>query len=145
MASRVGTYDPKFVKVTVNGVSVTGFSDATFIAISQISEGTSSKTGADGEIARAKSSDMRHSVTITLLQTSDTNDVFSTLLLLDQRTPGGKTFPITVSDLAGRTVFMAAQAWITKFPDAEYGQEVGDRAWVLHTGEPSIYNIGGNL
>lgn len=141
MATR--TYNPDRVAVIVGPAEIKGFVDGTFVAISEIGDGVTSQSGADGEVARAISSDRRHSITITLQQTSESNDILSGLYAADRKTCGGAMVPIMVKDLCGRTLFSAAEAWVTKTPDAAFGTEISERAWVLHTGAPVVYLIGG--
>lgn len=138
-----GTYDPSRVTVTVGAAVLSGFAEDTFISIEEIGDGVTSVSGADGEVARAMSSDRRCRVTITLQQTSAGNDILSALLQADRISGGDGIFPITVADLRGRTVFNASEAWVTKLPNAEFGVTVGSREWVIETGKGN-YFVGGN-
>lgn len=142
--SIVNTYDPKAVTVVVGGIPLSGFADDTFVEIEALADDVTSKSGADGEVGRALNSDSRHSVTITLMQTSKGNLTLTTLRALDRGTSGGAVFPVQVTDLSGLSLFMAAEAWIAKAPTQTYGIEVGDREWTIHTGAPSTNVIGGN-
>ena len=94
-----GTYDPSRVTVTVGAAVLSGFAEDTFISIEEIGDGVTSVSGADGEVARAMSSDRRCRVTITLQQTSTGNDILSALLQADRISGGDGIFPITVADL----------------------------------------------
>ena len=141
--SDLHTYNPDRIVVVFGGADIHGFSDGTFVEIQQLSDGISSKSGADGEIARAISQDNRHQVTITLLQTSGSNDVLSGYYEADRLTCGGTLLPILIQDLCGRTLFSAAEAWVVKKPNTVYSNEVSDRQWVIQTGKP-LYFIGGN-
>lgn len=144
MSNQPRTYDPAAVIATVGGLTMQGFGEDTKIEIEEMGDGFTSMTGTDGEVSRAKGTDRRHQVTITLAQTSPSNDALSNLYDLDRRANGGATFPVTISDLSGRTVFAASWAWINKKPTVTFGREVGERAWVLTTGEPSVWTVGGN-
>lgn len=139
----VRTYDPARVIVTVAAATLSGFAEDTFIGIEEIGDGVTSTSGADGEVARAMSSDRRCRVTITLQQTSAGNDVLSALLAADRLSGGGGIFPIAVTDLRGRTVFNSSEAWVVKNPNAEFGAEVGEREWTIETGS-GTYFVGGN-
>jgi Protein of unknown function (DUF3277) len=141
----VRTYNPERVVVNVNGHNVTGFADGTFVAIAQVSDGITTQVGSDGEIARAINTDRRCNVTITLQQTSQSNDFLSNLHEVDMLTCGSKAGPIMVQDLCGTTLFAAASSWITKMPDTEFGKEISTRAWALQTGAPSTFRVGSNV
>lgn len=142
--STVRTYSPQQVVVLVSGVPMSGFADGTFVEIAPSSDLSSMQVGADGEVARSISSNKTCTVTITLQQTSPSNDVLSGMIEIDSLT-GGVLFPISVLDLRGRTVFLASQCWINKRPTLTFGQEVSDRSWELTTGSPSVWFSGGSL
>lgn len=137
------TYNPKLITFIFGGVEIHGFADDTFVEIEQLGDGITARSGADGEIGRAVSNNNLHQVTLTLMQTSGSNDVLSTAYQLDRRTCGGAMVPLMVKDLCGRTFFAASEAWVTKMPNSPFGTTVGNRQWVIQTGEPT-YFIGGN-
>jgi len=140
----VRTYNAAKIMVIFNGVPLTGYADGTFVGIEMQNDGITTQVGADGEIARAVNSDRRCTVTVTLQQTSISNDFLSTMFSTDILTCGGLMGPILVQDLCGETLFAASSAWIVKPATAEFGKEITTRAWAIHTGNPTIYNIGGN-
>lgn len=140
----VSTYNPSRVTCIVSGFPMTGYADGTFINVTMPNDGITSVVGADGEIARAVNSDRRCQVTITLQQTSQANTFLSGLFSSDVLTCGGVIGPILIQDLCGETLFMSSQCWVTKMPDMEFSKEITNRAWVLETGAPSVYLIGGN-
>lgn len=145
MAGEVRTYNPARVLVLVGGVPLQGFSDGTFVEIAPMSDRVTSKSGADGEVARSIGTDKRHTITITLQQTSPSNDALSAMLLADELSGGGLPVPVMVQDLSGRTVFSADRSWISKAPSLTYASEIEDRTWTMETGKPSVYTVGGNL
>jgi hypothetical protein len=142
MSTEVKTYASDQVVMIIGGVPLTGFADGTFVEIEQLGDGTSSQSGGDGEIARAFSPDKRYQVTITLQQTSSSNDILGGLLQADEITRKG-IFPVLIEDLSGRTVFAASQAWVNKNPNAPLSKSLENRAWVLTTGAP-LYTLAGN-
>ncbi len=142
--STVRTYSPAQVIVLVSGVPMTGLADGSFVEINPSNDLSTMQVGADGEVARSISSNKTCEVVITLQQTSPSNDVLSGMIEIDSLT-GGVLFPISVLDLRGRTVFLASQCWISKRPSITFGQEVGDRAWTLMTGAPSVWFAGGSI
>lgn len=143
MANDVRTYSPDKVVVLVGGVPMQGYAEDTFFEIAPMSDLVTSQAGADGEIARSLNTDRRGEATITLQQTSPSNDVLSGLATLDGLTAGG-VFPVMVQDLMGRTLAVSSQAWISRLPNVTFGREVADREWKI-TGVFSVYTIGGSL
>lgn len=139
----VRTYSPDQVKVAFGPAIVSGFADGTFIKIEQMTDGVQSESGADGEVARAMSTDRRHRVTVTLQQTSPVNEAFSAIYLQDRITYTG-TVPMVISDLSGKTLFEAGSAWIIKMPDAEFSKGFSNREWVIETASANFV-IGGGI
>ena len=143
MAGTVRTYSPDKVKIIVGVLALTGFADGTFVSVEQMTDGVTSQAGADGEVARAMSADKRMRVTITLQQTSASNDFLSAAYLADQASGGDIPLPIAITDLRGCSLFFASSAWVVKMPTAEFGKEIGTREWVLETAAAD-FNVGGN-
>jgi len=139
----VKSYDPKEVVVTIGGVPMQGFADGTFVTINRISDAFTSVAGADGEIARAKSNDKRGELTLTLMQTSLSNDVLSGIAVIDENTNGG-VVPVIVKDLSGTTTYFSGTGWIRKVPDSEFGKEISNREWVLELADMDVF-VGGVL
>ena len=140
----VKTYDPREVIVTFGGIPLTGFADGTFITVSRASERFTKAVGADGEVARSRNNDNTHEVTLTLIQTSPSNNYLSIIARVDKiMNMGVKALSIT--DLSGSTLFFWNEAWINNDPDVEFNKEIGDRAWVFNTGQVKEDFIGGSL
>lgn len=144
MAKEVNTYNPDAVVITIGGFPIGGYADGTFVEVGSVSDAVSSVSGADGEVARAVGTDLRHSITLTLLQTSKSNDILSTLLMLDRKSTGGAMVPVSIQDLSGRTMFAASQCWIKKAANITLSKGIEPRQWMLETGEPAVYTVGGN-
>jgi hypothetical protein len=142
--AQVRTYDPKKVIITIGSHTVTGYGEDTFIGIEPEGDGTTAVAGADGEVARALNHNPLHTVTITVLQTSPTNDYLSRLLERDRASGGGGVVPFQIRDLRGSTLIAGSQAWVTNTPSVEFGNSVGEREWTLMVVVNAI-NVGGNL
>ncbi|WP_454691129.1 phage structural protein [Achromobacter aloeverae] len=143
MASTPKTYDPGQVKLVVAAHSVSGYATDTFVNVEPIADGTQSVAGADGEVARSISRDERLRFTVTLLQTSASNDVLTALYQADKLSGGNGMFPIILTDLRGRTLHAVDSAWVTKLPPTGFGGTVGNREWVIETGSGDSF-VGGN-
>lgn len=138
----VKTYSADQVTVLIGAHIASGFADGAFVQIEENGDGVTSVAGADGEVARSMSTDPRKKITITLLQTSDTNDVLSTLYTSDKISKN-RTFPITVKDLRGSTMFASSTAWVTKFANVSFGKEIESREWTIETAD-GLFFVGGN-
>lgn len=136
----VKTYNSRLVTVALGTHSVSGFADDSFINIEAVGDGVSSKSGCDGEVARAIDPNEQYTVKITLLQTSVTNAFLQAMHNTD-KTNGDGMFPILIKDLKGNFVFSADSAWVTKPAGRTYGKETNNREWELTTG-PATLNEG---
>lgn len=134
------TYSPDRIKVIVGAASLTGYADGTFVNIEPLGDGTTSVAGADGEVARAMSLDRRHTITLTLLQTSSSNDVLAAMRLVDEVSGGGGAFPISITDLRGTTLF-AGTAWIPNNAASAFSKTIESREWTIEA--VGAYKVGG--
>ena len=139
------TYDADQVVLVVAGVPInSGFSDGEFLRIVNESDSFTDKAGVDGEVTRSKTNDFRGTITVILGQTSDHNQLFSTLINLDRTLPnGGGMFPVSVKDLQSQgTVAAGVEAWFVRDPDAAYGRESSDREWTIRVGKLGRFDAG---
>ena len=81
-------------------------------------------------------------MTITLAQTSPSNDVLDALALLDENTSTG-IVPALVKDNSGRSIHFSALAWIRRVPTSEFGKEISNREWVIDLADYESFS-GGN-
>lgn len=138
----VKTYDPKQVAVIVGGKIMAGFADGSFVKVERNEQAFNLKVGVDGEGTRAKSNNLSGKVTITLMQSSDSNDDLSGFAAADELSNTGAV-PMLIKDASGRSLFSAVTAWVQKYSDAEFAKEAMTRAWVLETDELLVFE-GGN-
>lgn len=136
------TYDPKNVALIVGGNIINGFSDATFIVAERNEQAFNLKVGVDGEGTRAKTNNKSGKVTITLMQSSASNDVLSALAAADELSNAGAV-PLLLKDNSGRTLISSLTSWVQKYPNSEFAKETSTRVWVMETDELNIF-VGGN-
>lgn len=136
-------YSPDQITIAIGAIRVDGFADGTFVALEQETPTFSKVTGADGKTTRVKSLNRSGQVTITLMQTSLSNDFLSALHIVDRDTPGGATVPMFIRDRGGRSLFTAAQCWISTPPKPEYSRDNSTREWVIEFAKVER-NDGGN-
>lgn len=136
------SYNFKQVSVSYGGRLLTGFAEGDAVTVEPDNDAWSLSTGADGESTRSKSNNRSATVTIRLMQGSDSNDVLSGFALADDASGAG-ALPLFVKDNSGRSLHASEKAWIQKLPTSTYGAESGEREWVIRCGE-MVHNIGGN-
>jgi len=137
-----GTYDPKKILLTFGGIPVSGYADGTGIEIERSNPTWSMSTGMDDETAFTKRNDTSGKVTVTLQQTSLTNNVLSGFMLLDETVNGG-LFPILAKDVLGLTE-SSGSGRIEMPPAQGFANEISTREWSILCFGLSIF-IGGNL
>lgn len=138
----VRTYDPKSVIVSIGGIPVSGYADGTFLEITADDQQFSKVVGADGYTTRVKSNNYGGVLTLTLSQSSPSNDILSALLNLDRVSNAG-VVPILIKDLSGTSLIFSAAGWIQQFPDLSFGNEINDRAWTFDLSDIDLF-VGGN-
>jgi hypothetical protein len=138
----LGTVDPQQVNVSIGGNIITGFADGTFLNVERDEDTWNKVVGADGSVARSKSANKAATLTLTLLQTSPSNDILSALAALDEET-GDAEIPIIIKDNSGTTLVSAPESWIQKPPAIVYGKEVQNREWVFALSKTTFF-AGGN-
>lgn len=138
----VRTFDPKSVIITIGGVPMSGYADGTFLEITADNAQFTKVIGADGYATRVKSNNYGGVMTLTLSQSSPSNDVLSGFLALDRAANRG-VVPILIKDMSGSTVIFSATGWIQQFPDIAFGNEINNRAWTIDLTDIDIL-VGGN-
>lgn len=133
MSNRVTTYNPLQVTIALGSHIASGFADDSFVIVDPNGDGTSSKTGCDGEVVRSIDPNNTSKIKLSLLQNSKTNKFLSDMYYKDKKTGKGM-FPITIKDLAGGYKFTCDSAWVSKLPSRGYGKQSGNREWELETG-----------
>lgn len=136
------TYSPKKVQVIVGNHVCTGLAKGSFVVVEKKEDDFTTEVGSDGEGARTQSADESGSVTITLMQTSASNDVLSGLRDADKAS-GAAVFPLMIKDGSGRTIVTAAEAWIRKVPNSDFSDQKTDRPWIIDSAI-LIHKLGGN-
>lgn len=138
----VHTFDPKSVIVVIGGVPMSGYADGTFLEVTADNQQFTKVVGADGFTTRVKSNNYGGIMTLTLAQSSPSNDVLSGFLALDRAANAG-VVPILIKDMSGTTIIFSATGWIQQFPDITFGNEMNNRAWAIDLAEIDIL-VGGN-
>ena len=133
----VKTYASNQVLIAAGPHAVSGYAEDSFVTIEQNGDGIMKKVGCDGEVARAVSPDSTYRVTIALLQTSQSNSFFQSMLDRDMQSGDG-LFPVLIKDMRGVTIFSAKSACVLKPAGRQYGRDTNARQWVIDTGEATL-------
>jgi hypothetical protein len=139
----VRTYDAAQVVLTVNGVAIGGYADGTFISVEREEQSFTKVVGADGTTSRAKSNNRSGSLTVTLKQTSPSNDVLSALLQQDELT-NDAVVPVLIKDNSGESRLFSATGWVQGLPTVEYAKEISNREWILDLADIE-FAVAGNV
>lgn len=140
----VRTYDPADVIVSIGGVPMSGYADGTFVTVARDEDAFTKVSGADGEVSRAKSNNRSGMLTLTLLQTSMSNNVLSAFALADEIANAG-IVPVLVKEIGTSTILMSGEGWIKKFPDVAFSKDVETREWVLDLATLNMFEGGNKL
>jgi len=150
MSGRINTYSPIDVVVIIQqkatGVvhQVSGFADDSQINIERGQDTWKKYVGVDNDTTRTYSADESGMATLSLAQTSSSNDVLYNLYNYDKNTRNGQgLFSVTIKDASGRSIMFAKSAWIGVVPNQQFGADVNTRDWVIHCAS-MVDIIGGN-
>lgn len=135
------SYDPRRVVLIFGAARLRGFMPGQSISGEPMSDGSSSLSGMDGEVARALNTDERWTFTVNLMQTSASNTILSAAYQLDKATNGDGVVPFLLEDLNGDTIVAGSQAWILRPPSVVYSNEVEGRSWQIIV-NADTFNIG---
>jgi len=142
MAQDLGTFDFRKLNCIFGVAQITGFAEGDALSVEETDVAFKDAYGADGGVDRIKNNAIGLRITISLRQTSPTNQVLSALHLADRA--GGVPVPLLIKDRNGTTFYTAAKAWIAGFPKAAFGNEAKSREWIIKTGSDYFISIGGN-
>jgi len=125
-------YDADQVTVSIAGIPLKGYAEDEFLSITPEADSFDDVVGVDGEVTRNKNRDERATCTVTLMQSSESNDLLSALYNTDRNASNGAGVgAFLVRDRNGRALYTATACWIKRAPDVKFGRQAKDRAWVI--------------
>lgn len=137
------TYVPSQVSVTIAGLfDIEGFADGTFIEIVKEVAPYQAQVGMDGQVSRTFTFDATYTVTLTLAQTSKSNNLLNRLHAIDLATQLGKV-PFFLRDKEGSTTFFSPTAWIENQPRVSFSKDMETRIWSLRCTD-GVLVVGGS-
>lgn len=128
------SYDPKKVSISLADGIIDGFAEGEFLNIAYDEDQVGLTIGSDGEGARVITNILSATITVTLLQTSESNRFLNALWNQDRLTAKGKgKFNVKDNGPDGQEQASAENCWIMKHPDIVYSNGIESRAWTLQT------------
>ena len=146
--TRLATYAPNDVVVIITQAStglshiVGQYSEDAIVTVDRNADTFTLYTGADNTNTRIYNANTSGTITLTLQQTSTSNDMLFSLYEQDRQSRNG-LFSIYVSDKSGRSGYFAEEAYIGVVPSSSFSNSMNTRDWVIHA--PNLVSeIGGN-
>lgn len=147
-ASKLATFAPNRVQIVISqentGLNyvLSGFSEDSIVSIERAAQSFSLYVGADNTTTRVFNANNAANITLTLAQTSESNDVLSGLYNSDANNLDG-LFSIMVKDTSGRSFFFAEEAYIGTIPTSGFANSMQTREWVISAADMEQVS-GGN-
>jgi hypothetical protein len=167
-------YSARNVIITITPVNklyqpftVMGYSEGAFLSVDLADDDFATTSGADGHVVRSFHPNPIGNATLTLQQTSPTNDKLTFLRNKDKMVVGSGVFEISVkvppitnpiasaipNAQTGISTVISATGYVSKNANYEYGKDSGDRAWNITLINPvfeanvseQIFNIATNV
>lgn len=138
------TYSPEDIQILINEYVVTDLAQDSFVEINRNSPNFQHVPGIRGKGSRKHLRDKSGTIILRILQTSNTNNVLSTIARVDQETQAG-VLALTIRDLKGDSSFQFLNCYITGEPNIVYsGSSTVAREWIINYEYVSDYYVGGN-
>ena len=136
-------YCPESVNCLIAGfIPIEGFVDGTFISVDKDEMPYSSVRMPDGTIARKYNNSQTYTITITLHNGAETNNLLTKMWQVDEITQRGK-FPLLIKDQSGSDLLFSTESWIEGIPSLTKSNAIDSRVWVIKSAFATI-NVGGN-
>jgi len=146
--SRTATLSPFDVTIVISQKGFThvlgGFMDDSNIMVERGSDSYDLHVGIDNRATRIYKADKTAKVTVNLAQSSVSNDILDQLQRNDANARNSsQLFGVIVKDGSGRSVYHAAEAWVSKVANSQFGSGLNGREWIIQTANMDSF-IGGN-
>ena len=140
MAFSVYTYSPSDVSFIIGGYALTGWGS---IRVSRNSQVYTQVRGIRGKNTRYRNVDSSATITVSILQTEDANDILSNIVDLDS-TFGTGRIALTIKDGSGTAILSSSEAFVAGYPEVVYSGGFEYRNWTIICNNTSQYTVGGN-
>lgn len=129
------TIDPTASSFIITGVlgvhTVSGFAKGSRISIEYITDEVALLEGVDEEALFIDSKSRAANATLTLLQSSDSNDVLSSYVALNRNRVGGLGFGWGLAEINGRTIYATKLAKVAKLANGTWSDGGEVRVWTI--------------
>ena len=136
----LNTYSPSDVILTVGGYQLTGWES---ITIARRLDSFIPVYGIRGVHTRIPTNDSSAFITIPLLQTSQSNEVLSTIHGLDIVEGTGRLV-LLLKDKSGKSVFSSSEGYIVGYPETVFSGTFEYRQWRILCQTTDTFIVGGN-
>jgi hypothetical protein len=136
-------YDPANCLIVWNKIPIQGFAPGTFVRVARNEDTWTLTVGAGGDQVRTRNRNKSGKITITLLQSSPTNDLLSAAAKNDEKNGTGFG-EFLLRELTSTTIVQGANAWVDKPADIEFGADASNREWTLTVGDLDTF-VGGEV
>lgn len=124
----LGVFDPSETILLLGGWAPYGFATDTKIVVSKAGDVISPYAGTDGDVSLALQRNKLGTLTLSLQNTSDANEVLTAFHQQMYRTRIG-AFPVYLQDPQGFGLMTIG--WIQSQPDVTIGSEIQSADWVI--------------
>lgn len=135
----VFSYSPKDVILTIGGYQVTGWQQITITR----AKGIRTIKGIRGKHTRDISRDTSATLSFTLLQSTQANEVMSYIHETDL-TEGTGRISLILKDNSGKSVFSSDEGYITGYPTVTFTGQFENRPWEIFCQTTKSFIVGGN-
>lgn len=146
----VGTFVPSQLTIVISHTAtgssfvLGGYGADSVVSLERGDPKWESTIGVDGMHERIHRLDTTYRATVSLLQTSMSNDFLSAVAKYDERDlRGGGLFTCTITDKSGRSYVYSDQAYVIEPSSYEFSQTSNTRDWVIVMPYTDAY-LGGN-
>lgn len=140
MNNSVYTYSPKDVVFIVGGYALTGWGS---IRVSRNSQTYTQVRGIRGKNTRYRNTDTSATITVSILQTEEANDILSDIVDIDRQFGTGR-IALTIKDSSGTSVISSSEAFIAGYPEVVYSGGFEYRNWTILCNTTSRFEVNGN-
>lgn len=140
MMNSVYTYSPKDVVFILGGYALSGWGS---IRISRNSQVYTQVRGIRGKNTRYRNTDTSATITVSILQTEEANDILSEIVDIDRELGTGR-IALTIKDGSGTAVISSSEAFIAGYPEVVYSGGFEYRSWTILCNTTSRFEVNGN-
>lgn len=146
----INTYAPSDVDLLIDGYKITAWES---IKIKRDVPSYTFVKGIRGKNTRIRTFNTSAILEISLLQTSQTNDIFSEIHKQDiaaddidrATTADCARLVVSLKDKSGTSAFQSEDAYIVGYPELDFAQDFSTRTWAIQCLTTNIFKVGGNL